>query len=682
MAIITPYDNKIALWYHKGQNVAERSIEELAANIRRYSPACSQVFVKTTDGSDWMARYDRKTEMAITGPEAIARWAEILQNYGLEFHAWCVPRGLNIEGESRVIIETCKVPGVRSMILDVEPYQGFYQGGRQTVRPLMTRIRTALPGALHIGMTVDPRPQHYNSIFPEEWFPFVNSVHLQLYWKIFGSTPETTLQSGFRTWSRFNRPLFAVLDANGVNAAELDRGRALALNTYRSPGVSFWVLGQLDAAELAATNKAVAGYVPEPIPGADGRPVTYGAPIILSPGSPGYVDGTYPDAEPGAGFINYSGYLGAPAKYHPTNDHVANSWASWNPQIRRSGWYTIEVFVPNLHATSGKARYKLHGVRGEPSEVILTVPQALYNNEWANLGTFYLDAASQQPGVIFLNDWTFEPGLEMTFDAIRWRPILTESRLEVISNVGATSREIFRKGQELGNRAEVFSVVGDSITVAPAFLKPIARALELGAYKSDLESVANRYLVGNARGNQNSFLIDSLAAGNGWGADRILQPGYANQAICGTEMPLICELKNTRPAVALIMIGTNDSGGVAPDVYSQNLRRIVEITMSRGVIPVLSTIPPKLWGQWHTDRVNEWNNIIRGMAGHFEIPLWDYWFTLQGLPNQGISSDGAHPSTPPDGAAARFTPTNLQYGYTVRNLGVLQVLKALQSAMR
>jgi hypothetical protein len=32
---------------------------------------------------------------------------------------------------------------------------------------------------------------------------------------------------------------------------------------------------------------------------------------------------------------------------------------------------------------------------------------------------------------------------------------------------------------------------------------------------------------------------------------------------------------------------------------------------------------------------------------------------------------------PPDGATARFTPENLQYGYTVRNLNALQVLDAL-----
>ena len=97
---------------------------------------------------------------------------------------------------------------------------------------------------------------------------------------------------------------------------------------------------------------------------------------------------------------------------------------------------------------------------------------------------------------------------------------------------------------------------------------------DLGAFRIELEPVVGHYLGENAR-TGNSFLNASLAAGNGWGADRLLQPGYAYTQICGTEMPLVCENKNVRPAVALIMIGTNDSGGVAPEVYTANLRRIV-----------------------------------------------------------------------------------------------------------
>src|SRR5512141_1851324 len=133
MTIITPYDNKIAVWHHKGQAVAEQTIDQLAQTIRRLAPAVDQIWVKTSDGSSWMAQYDNKASMAIDGPAAIQRWVTTLQKYGLEFHAWCVPRGLDIDGEANVIIQACQRPGVRSMVLDVEPYAGFYAGDESTI---------------------------------------------------------------------------------------------------------------------------------------------------------------------------------------------------------------------------------------------------------------------------------------------------------------------------------------------------------------------------------------------------------------------------------------------------------------------------------------------------------------------------------------------------------------------
>src|SRR5262245_2822447 len=100
MAIITPSDNKIAIWHHKVKAVGESTIDDLARTIRRYAPAVSQVWVKTSDGNGWMSRYDNKAAMAIDGPAAIQRWVTTLQKYGLEFHAWCVPQGLDIDGEA------------------------------------------------------------------------------------------------------------------------------------------------------------------------------------------------------------------------------------------------------------------------------------------------------------------------------------------------------------------------------------------------------------------------------------------------------------------------------------------------------------------------------------------------------------------------------------------------------
>jgi GDSL-like Lipase/Acylhydrolase family len=235
-----------------------------------------------------------------------------------------------------------------------------------------------------------------------------------------------------------------------------------------------------------------------------------------------------------------------------------------------------------------------------------------------------------------------------------------------IGGVTARSREIFVQGQAMGNKANVFTRVGDSITAAGYFLNDLDGRYDLGAFNNELEGARN-FFAG-------SFSHVSMAAGNGWGADTILTPRDPN---CGQDAPIACEYRRVKPAVALIMIGTNDSGGVDPAIYEANLRRIVEVTIEMGVIPVLSTIPPKKNNAWNGERAVLWNEIIRRIAAEYDIPLMDYYNALQGLPNQGLSPDGIHPNMPPDGNSGKFTPENLQYGFTVRNLLALQMLNAI-----
>lgn len=248
-------------------------------------------------------------------------------------------------------------------------------------------------------------------------------------------------------------------------------------------------------------------------------------------------------------------------------------------------------------------------------------------------------------------------------------PLSAASNSGIISGVSAHARQIFLRGQALGNQVHVFTRVGDSITASPHFLPSLAGGYELGAYQNELWDTVRFY---------STFGSASLAAGNGWGADRILQNGYNAPEICGDEPPLICEYRIRKPAVALIMIGTNDSGGVDPAVYERNLSRIVEISIEKGVIPVLSTIPPKLNDAWNGERARQWNVIIKNVARRYDVPLMDYWLALQNAPNYGIDTDGIHPSVPPDGNTMRFTPENLRYGYTIRNLVALQALDALR----
>jgi uncharacterized protein YgiM (DUF1202 family) len=243
----------------------------------------------------------------------------------------------------------------------------------------------------------------------------------------------------------------------------------------------------------------------------------------------------------------------------------------------------------------------------------------------------------------------------------------------IITNITATARTIFQRGQSLGNRADVFSKIGDSITVDGSMYYPIGRDVyNLGGY-GHLQTTIDYF-----RRTQNSFSTNSLAAGAGWTTSAVLDPAFANPSVCQPgESPLVCEYRTNKPALALIMYGSNDVRFIDPATYAYNLQRIVEISIEMGVIPVLSTFPNV--GGFEAG-VQQYNGIIRDVARANGVPLWDYASAMSGLPNGGLSGDNLHPSQSPRGyeGAADFTGDNLNYGYVVRNLTAVQVLDALR----
>ncbi|MBN1681043.1 MAG: SH3 domain-containing protein [Anaerolineae bacterium] len=256
-------------------------------------------------------------------------------------------------------------------------------------------------------------------------------------------------------------------------------------------------------------------------------------------------------------------------------------------------------------------------------------------------------------------------------------PVTGPEGLDVVSGISAHARQIFLDGRSKGNSAHTFTRVGDSITAAPQFLTPIASGTyNLGEY-GYLSGAIGFFGGPNGRG-LNPFGATSIAAGNGWGTTSALDINNAPSGTCNPgETPVACEYRLVKPSVALIMFGTNDSGGLPTADFRANLQRIVQISIDMGVIPVLSTIPPKHYDPAVDGRVTEFNQVIIATARAYDIPLWNYWDAMSGLPAEGLSADGVHPSTPPDGITTVFDSDHLQYGYTMRNLTALQMLYTL-----
>lgn len=250
---------------------------------------------------------------------------------------------------------------------------------------------------------------------------------------------------------------------------------------------------------------------------------------------------------------------------------------------------------------------------------------------------------------------------------------VTADNVVVPGYLGSAAWQIFAQGQAQGRNPANFSKIGDSITASRFMFYNFGNGnYDLGAY-GYLQDAINHFASG-----ANSFAHVTLSAGNGWSTLHVLDAQFSNRAVCEEgEIPLLCEYRISNPSIALIMFGTNDLTYMPPGMFQTALTTIVDLSVERGIIPVLSTIPNY---QGQEALSNRFNNIVVNVANERGLPVWDYRGAMMSLPNQGLSADGIHPSAPigAEAGAARFTPENIgASGYVVRNLTGLQMLDAL-----
>ena len=257
-------------------------------------------------------------------------------------------------------------------------------------------------------------------------------------------------------------------------------------------------------------------------------------------------------------------------------------------------------------------------------------------------------------------------------------------------------RDDLAAARAAGNRQSVFAKLGDSITETQAYLQGLACNEEHLAGHTNLRGTIRffhqtRFPDGYTAvwcGHADSFSRASAAAMSGQTAEWVTQPGAAEGSRCRRhESPLTCEYRLLRPAWSLIMFGTNDVEQIR-DVgrYVEDMGRIVDQSRSRGVIPILSTIPPRLDSRALNGRVDQYNNALYRLAARRRVPLINFWRALEQprMVNQGMYSDGIHPNVyvsydcDPFCRPLDFGAPALRYGYNQRNLITLETLDQIR----
>jgi LysM repeat protein len=223
--------------------------------------------------------------------------------------------------------------------------------------------------------------------------------------------------------------------------------------------------------------------------------------------------------------------------------------------------------------------------------------------------------------------------------------------------VDAHIREIYALGQKKGRDAHAFSKIGDSTIESPFFMDRFdSGPYNLGDYDF-LHKVIRYY--------QGSFSRQGMAVQRGLHTWSLFDPLWADPAWCkGEEGPVDCELRLHNPSIVFIRLGSNDAG--RPDLFVENFRRLIEMCLKKGVIPIIGTKAD------HVEGSDTNNDTLRGLAEEYDVPLWDFGHVAQTLPGNGVGPDGVHLTLfyPHDYTLDRA----LQTGYGVHNLTALMML--------
>jgi GDSL-like Lipase/Acylhydrolase family len=239
--------------------------------------------------------------------------------------------------------------------------------------------------------------------------------------------------------------------------------------------------------------------------------------------------------------------------------------------------------------------------------------------------------------------------------------------------------------------ADRFMKIGDSQTVSTGFLQCFANpGLSVAPY-TDLAEPQRAFLQQD-RG-EFTFRRTSLAAKVGASASFALIPsipGPKGMSPAITKSPLEAELDVVRAQYAVVMFGSNDIQGAPSSglsVFAKNMLAITDALLAEGVVPVLSSPPPRplreadvaAFGAEGADRwVPRFSNVVRGIAEARQVPFVDLERELRRLPGFGIGSDKLHLNADA-GGACRLDDSALKKGMNARNLVTFSALARARS---
>jgi len=194
----------------------------------------------------------------------------------------------------------------------------------------------------------------------------------------------------------------------------------------------------------------------------------------------------------------------------------------------------------------------------------------------------------------------------------------------IVPDLPAHLIEVYRSGIERGNDPTHFSKVGDCGLIPDAFFGIFDRPGQY--YLSD----DNAHLQETIDQFAGSFDREGYSLKGGMNFPAVFSPLRADPTAClPGETPIECELRIWKPSFIFINI-ENRYDGRSVEGYEEYLRRAVELALGNGTVPLLATKADNVEGD------HRYNLAIVRVAHEYDLPLWNFWLSVQYLDDQGI----------------------------------------------
>jgi hypothetical protein len=179
----------------------------------------------------------------------------------------------------------------------------------------------------------------------------------------------------------------------------------------------------------------------------------------------------------------------------------------------------------------------------------------------------------------------------------------------------------------------MFTVVGDCNSMPAVYLQRLAAGqFDASRLEPKLQAVVQQF--------SRSFPRISLAAQGGFGAASMMDPTWADGALCDAKNgmgPFACELWVSQASIVFISLGTQEQYDWQN--FETNFRPMITHALEKGVLPVLVTKADDI--EIASGAPSGYiNDVVRKLAKEYNLPLLDFWAATRGLPNDGLIDEG------------------------------------------